>query len=46
MAQNASEGIGAHLERLGKTDMATFSYEEWLEFIHVVAKEYYSAPPF
>lgn len=30
---DASEAVGAHLENLGKTDFATFTEEEWLDFI-------------
>ena len=29
----ASEAVGAHLEKLGKTDMATMTEEEWLDFL-------------
>lgn len=29
----ASEEIGAHLEALGKTDIATMTYEEWCDFL-------------
>ncbi len=29
----ASEAIGTHLEKLGKTDMATMTAEEWLDFL-------------
>lgn len=29
----ASESVGAHLEMLGKTDMATMTEEEWLDFL-------------
>lgn len=29
----ASEAVGAHLETLGKTDMATMTEEEWLDFL-------------
>jgi hypothetical protein len=29
----ASEAVGTHLEKLGKTDFATFTEEEWLDFL-------------
>lgn len=29
----ASEAVGSHLEKLGKTDMATMTEEEWLDFL-------------
>lgn len=29
----ASPEIGEHLEAIGKTDMATMSEEEWLDFL-------------
>lgn len=29
----ASEAVGTHLENLGKTDFATFTEEEWLDFL-------------
>lgn len=29
----ASEAVGTHLETLGKTDMATMTEEEWLDFL-------------
>lgn len=32
----ASEAIGGHLENLGKTDFATFTEEEWLDFLAAV----------
>lgn len=31
----ASEAVGGHLETLGKTDFATFTEEEWLDFLAV-----------
>jgi hypothetical protein len=45
-AANASPKIGEYLERLGKTDVATFTYDEWLEFICTVHDEYRHAAPF
>jgi hypothetical protein len=32
----AAEDAGAYIDALGKTDMAGWSYEEWMEFVHCI----------
>ena len=32
----ASPAIGEHLDSLGKSDMSTMTYEEWLDFLSCV----------
>jgi hypothetical protein len=34
--QAASEMAGEYLESIGKTDLATLEYDEWMTFIEVV----------
>lgn len=35
-----SDKAGEHLDKLGKTDLATMSRDEWLGFIEVVVMSY------
>lgn len=39
---HASDMAGEYLDELGKTDLATLTRDEWLEFLHVVVKGYHS----
>lgn len=39
----ASDKIGAHLDRIGKTDFAAMSEAEWYDFLHKVLDEYAAA---
>jgi len=42
-----SDEAGAHLDRIGKTDLATMTEEEWMTFIEIiVAKFLQSSIPF
>lgn len=38
--ESASDTAGEYLEHLGKTDMATFSEEEWFDLIGAVVHGY------
>lgn len=42
-----SDEAGAHLDRIGKTDLATMTEEEWMTFLEIiVAKFLQSSIPF
>ena len=36
----ASDKIGAHLDKIGKTDFAAMSEREWYDFLHEVLNQY------
>tara|TARA_R110000851_G_scaffold99923_2_gene215267 strand:- start:21 stop:227 length:207 start_codon:yes stop_codon:yes gene_type:complete len=38
----ASENAGEYLEELKKTDLADLSYDEWMELLNVVQKNYFN----
>jgi len=41
-----SQMAGEYVEEMGRTDFATWSKDEWMEFLHVVVKAHHEAPPF
>lgn len=39
----ASPPAGEYIERIGKTDMTTFTYDEWMAFIEIIVTAYVDA---